>query len=211
MLDEVETLFENIDETEQAAMRIGFTPPVIEPETVKKGVIVKTDTGFGGKIEKAALTLSKGLHALVRGIALPVQVPLQRIQKSARFTHMLKWGLVSMLCGGILLAVINTIGYLTQTRTEVTKKVQPVAVPIVDPLTLQVAAYLKKEHADAYAEKLKKHHLDVYVRKAVGAQKTFYQVRVSHFPDKTHAVEYGETLKARGVIDDYYVARNQHP
>jgi hypothetical protein len=211
ILDETESLLEGIDEQERASMRIGFTPPILEPEAIKKGVIVKSETGFRKKTEDIYNILLDGFRSVFAYIAMPVKIPLQRIRESKRLTHMLKWGLMAVLCAGVVLAVINTIGYLTKTRTEVTKKVQPVAVPIIDPLTLQVAAYLKKDHAYGYAEKLKAHDLDVYVREAVGSAKTFYQVRISHFPDKKQAVEYGESLKARGVIDDYYVAKYQRP
>ena len=84
-------------------------------------------------------------------------------------------------------------------------------VVVTDPFTLQVAAYLKPEHAKRYVAILKKHDLDAYWTEAAGGDKRWYQVRLSHFKDKNSARAYGESLKARGIFDDYYVANYQRP
>ena len=53
--------------------------------------------------------------------------------------------------------------------------------------------------------------LDSMHEQAKGKKKKWYQVRVSHFKDKKSAVAYGESLKAKGFIDDYYVANYARP
>jgi len=53
--------------------------------------------------------------------------------------------------------------------------------------------------------------VDVFWKKATGTKKTWYQVRVSHFPDKVSAKAYGESLKAKGIIDDFYIANYKGP
>ncbi len=86
------------------------------------------------------------------------------------------------------------------------------SVPVVtDPFTLQVAAYLKPEHAVKYETFLKKQNLDAYTIIVKGSQKTWYQVRISHFPDKNSAKAFGTSLKARKIIDDFYIANYERP
>ncbi len=77
---------------------------------------------------------------------------------------------------------------------------------VSDPYTLQVAAYLKPEHARQYMASLKKQNIDAYLKESVEKDKNWYQVRVSHFPDKKSAIEYGENLKSKGIISDFFVA-----
>ena len=74
-----------------------------------------------------------------------------------------------------------------------------------------MAAYLKPEYAKSYVQDLKKRGLDAYWSEAVRGDKRWYQVRVSHFATKQFARDYGEKLKAEGVIDDYYVANFSRP
>jgi cell division protein FtsN len=82
---------------------------------------------------------------------------------------------------------------------------------VTDPFTIQVAAYLKSEHAHRYVAQLKKNGLDAYWTLAVSANKKWYQVRISHFADKQSARQYGESLKAKGIIEDFYVANYRRP
>jgi cell division septation protein DedD len=118
------------------------------------------------------------------------------------FTGILLVGLSAAV--GVL--VINTVRHLVKTETPVTQKIEKAPETITDPFTLQVAAYLKPDYARTYVEKLKKQGLDAYWREAISANKKWYQVRISHFPNKKSARDFGESLKAKGIIDDYYVA-----
>jgi cell division septation protein DedD len=79
------------------------------------------------------------------------------------------------------------------------------APPPADLFTLQVAAHLKQEYALKLVEDLKKKGLDAYWIETVSGGKTWYQVRIAHFPDQASAREFGRNLKWKGVIDDFYV------
>ncbi len=81
----------------------------------------------------------------------------------------------------------------------------PAVAPAPDPFTLQVAAYLKSEYAVKRVEELKSKGLDAYWTETSSGGKTWYQVRISHFPDQQSAREYGRKLKGKGLIDDFYV------
>lgn len=75
-----------------------------------------------------------------------------------------------------------------------------------DPFTIQVAAYLKREDAQRFADGLKQAGVEAFYTQAKSAKRTWYQVKVSHFATKEAARRYGESLKNKGLIDDFYVA-----
>lgn len=85
-------------------------------------------------------------------------------------------------------------------------------VPIVnkavtpDPFTIQVAAYLNARDAQKVVDQLAGQKLDAFWTQATGANRTWYQVKVSHFPTREAAQSYGLDLKSRGLIDDFFVA-----
>ena len=125
------------------------------------------------------------------------------------------WGLIAGL--GIVagLFVVHTIGYLTPAPTSTPA---PSATPVPPqaavvppppmPFTLQVAAYLKPEHAERYLKDLENNGIEAYLTRAHGDGKIWYQVRIAHFPTKAAALAYGSDLKARGLIEDFYVAKD---
>jgi hypothetical protein len=75
-----------------------------------------------------------------------------------------------------------------------------------DPFTIQVAAYLRPGDAQRFVDQLVNKGLDAFWTKAASANRTWYQVKVSHFATKAAARAYGENLKSKGLIDDFYVA-----
>ncbi len=77
---------------------------------------------------------------------------------------------------------------------------------VTDPFTIQVAAYLSSQEAQGFVDKLKKQKLDAFWTKATSANRTWYQVKISHFLTKAQAQRYGQDLKSKGIIDDFYVA-----
>jgi hypothetical protein len=81
----------------------------------------------------------------------------------------------------------------------------------VDPFTIQVAAYLKVEDAKGFVAKLKASGLDAFWNEATSAHRKWFQVKVSHFATKAEAQAYAEQLKAKGLIDDFYVANYTPP
>ena len=122
-----------------------------------------------------------------------------------------KWTVVGLL--GIVVGwlVVNTILHLSADFQAVKETPAPVVVPVTDPFTLQVAAYLKDSDALRFVEQLKGQGLDAYWTRATGGSKTWYQVRISHYATKAAARAVGEDLKQRRIIGDFYVANYKRP
>jgi hypothetical protein len=78
--------------------------------------------------------------------------------------------------------------------------------PVTDPFTIQVAAYLKPEDAQRLVDRLKQEQIDAFWTKATSANRTWYQVKASHFPTRDAALSYGQLLRSKGLIDDFYVS-----
>ena len=72
-------------------------------------------------------------------------------------------------------------------------------------LTLQVAANLKSEYALKFVDDLKQRGYDAYWIETASGGKTWYQVRIAHFPDPQSARDFGARLKQKGIIEDFYV------
>lgn len=112
----------------------------------------------------------------------------------------------------LILLVTNTVQHLRSSDPPSPPSPPPAAAPAVtDPFTIQVAAYLKAQDAEAYAKQLKAKGLDAYATEAVGAKRNWYQVRIDHFANKAAARKFGEDLKAKGLINDFYVANYRPP
>ena len=102
------------------------------------------------------------------------------------------------------------IFYGTVQKPPSTMKV--VEEPVVtDPFTIQVAAYLKREDAQRFVDQLIQAGLDAFLTKATSVSRSWYQVKVSHFPTRETAQAYGRELKSKALIDDFYVANYEHP
>jgi hypothetical protein len=83
-------------------------------------------------------------------------------------------------------------------------------VVITDPFTIQVAAYVKSEDAQRFVDQLIQKGLDAFWTEAASANRAWYQVKVSHFASRQEAQKYGQELKTKGLIDDFYVANYEH-
>ncbi len=206
LLQQAYTYLEGIDTAEIKRMSAGFKPPLPPADKHRAQRPAQKRTSF---LQTAGAVLQTFYEDLS---ALPVWV-FRQIQSAARWatgSRKSRRLLAGILLGGLIVAVvflvINTVGHLVKTETPVTPKIEKTPEAITDPFTLQVAAYLKPTYAKTYVEKLKKQGLDAYWREAISANKKWYQVRVSHFPDKQSARDFGEALKAKGIIEDYYVA-----
>ena len=77
---------------------------------------------------------------------------------------------------------------------------------VIDPFTIQVAAFTRAGDAKRFVDQLIIKGLDAFWTKASSTNRTWYQVKVSHFASKAQARSYGNELKSRGLIDDFYVA-----
>jgi len=208
---EARELLSGIDETLLMKMIAEFKPlaPSSEkPEPPPKASIIPA---------LVAATLS-ATRKLITGMAtaktLSAEVltaTYRRVRAYHRLKSIIRWAAVGLAGAGIAILVINTATHLMQTRSEPEEIKAPPVVMVTDPYTLQVAAYLKIEHAETYVAQLKNLDLDAYWTEAQGSKKKWYQVRLSHFADKTSARAYGDALKAKGIIDDFYVANYQRP
>ncbi len=131
--------------------------------------------------------------------------------RSRRFKSVFKWVSAGVFAVGVGWLVLSTASHMTGGLTTPEPVPAPAAVPVTDPFTLQVAAYLQETDARRYTNQLIDQGLDAYWTRASGANTTWYQVRVSHFKTKAAARAYGEDLKNRQIIDDYYVANYSRP
>lgn len=125
---------------------------------------------------------------------------------------LLRWTALVCICGGILFLVVNIVALLPDEEPIEEKEPHPkVIVEPEDPFTLQVAAYSSRDDAERYVQKLKQQNLNAYLTEAQRRDKKWYQVRISHFADHAEAKKYGEILKSKGIINDYYVANYKPP
>jgi len=206
LLHHAHTCLNVMTATQLQTMRVGFKPPLQQAMQPKTGWVSKTLKGFLG----IAVRFVRAFYLMVKFIIINAALMTRKlavfIKTSRKSKIILKWSLVGMLAAGVIILVVNTVGYLVRTGISGTLKKKALEITVTDPFTLQVAAYLKPEHAVRYVAYLKKHNIDAYWNETVGKKKKWYQVRVSHFADKKSARAYGASLKAKGIIDDFYVA-----
>jgi hypothetical protein len=206
LLQKANTHLEGLDAVEIKKLSAGFKAPV-EPSDKRAlaGPAQKRTSVF--KSTGAVLqTFFEDLTAVPVWILRLIRAGIQRGLQSRQSRRVLGGVLLVGLATGIIALVINTATHLVKVEKPVDRKVEKKPEVITDPFTLQVAAYLKPDYAKKYVDQLKKQNLDAYWREAISADKKWYQVRIAHFPDKKSARDFGESLKAKSIIDDYYVA-----
>jgi cell division septation protein DedD len=126
--------------------------------------------------------------------------------------RLLKAGLIGGLSLAAAALILNTARHLVPPPPPPAAPAPEIAVEIEpQPYTLQVAAYLQPVHAERFIKALQERGQDAYRVEAQSHQKTWYQVRVGHFPTKAAARTYGQRLKAEGIIEDFYVANYPNP
>ena len=183
----------------------GFTPmpsPWVTLSAVAGG-FGKVAGAIGGMVKKVVRRLPMVYQGIVA--LLKQGYTFFRGRKTVQTT--LKWGLGLVAAAVFLGFLVNTAAHLFQAAPK-TVTVKKVVVEIPKQFTIQVAAYLKKKHADAYVAKLKGKDLDAYVYKADGGGRTWFIVRISRFADKKSAADYGNGLKRQHLIDDFFVDNN---
>ncbi|PIE61317.1 MAG: hypothetical protein CSA29_03970 [Desulfobacterales bacterium] len=120
--------------------------------------------------------------------------------------HIRRWMRFGGICGaGICLCVFawSTLFHMVESTPE---PVQRIEIRIRKPYTIQVAAYLKSTHAQQYVAQLERKGITATVKTTGAGGKTWYLVRVSAFTDKKSAVEYGNHLKSKNIIEDFFVS-----
>lgn len=144
--------------------------------------------------------LRQHIHQATRGFTSP------------RLRSLSKAGLISVLALAAVALLWNTAGHLAKPPSPPPAPPPEVAVKIAPaPYTLQVAAYLKPDHAERFMAILRDKGQNAYRVEARSRQKTWYQVRLGHFPTKAAARTYGLRLKSEGIIEDFYVANYKNP
>jgi hypothetical protein len=210
-LREARGILKGLDGASLEKMRAGFKPPTVEPS--KLGIPRKIEVG--SLLRNVSMRVGVALLRLSKSFAFSIwrytEALFHAIIRSKRTKLTLEWSMTAVLIVAVGILVVSTIGHLIKTRKGPPEKKDIAEAVITDPFTIQVAAYLKPEDAQVYTSYLKKRGLDAYWRKREGTKKTYYQVRVSHFADKDSARAYGASLKAQGIIEDFYVANYERP
>ena len=202
LLQQAYNYLEGIEPAEIKKMGAGFKPPLppegqpeVQPPIHKRPSVLQKTGALLQTVYEDVAALSGWIYHRMRSVP-----------RSRNARRVFGGIVLAGLTGAVIVLVINTVGHLVKTETPVVQKIEKAPEKITDPFTLQVAAYLKPDYARQFVEDLKKQGLDAYWREAISANKKWYQVRISHFADKKSARDFGESLKARGVIEDYYVA-----
>jgi len=210
-LQEARTLLGSFDEASLEKMRAGFSPPHLEPVVHKVGRKIRV----GSTLWKLSTWIGSGLFRLMTSAFFTIidqsKSLFHFIKNSRRSRLTIEWSIMAVLVVGVVVLVVNTAGHLIKTEKALSEKKELTEVVVTDPFTIQVAAYLRPEDAQRYVRYLKDLGLDAYWKKRRGTKKTYYRVRVSHFADKPSARAYGASLKAQGIIDDFYVANYERP
>jgi len=126
-----------------------------------------------------------------------------RIREKEAIRRYLRWGAVGLLGIWLTFFVWNTLSHMLKSTEQPAQRIE---IKVLKPLTIQVAAYLKLSHAERYVALLKKKGISARMKKTQAGGKTWYLVRVSEFIDKKSAAEYGNRLKSKKIIDDFFVS-----
>jgi hypothetical protein len=206
LLEKADKALAGFDASRRAGMAAAFLPPSADaapppparPRRIMRQSILPTIrsalTGLGRLVSRGAAGFSGLWRKLRAGLG-------SRQAKSS-----LKWAAMGLFTIALGWLVVNTATHLADTVQPVENAPVPVDIPVTDPFTLQVAAYVKESDARRYVAQLKGQGVDAYWTRASGSNKTWYQVRVSHFATKAEARAVGEDLKKQQLIGDYYVA-----
>ena len=207
MLEKAEAVLSDLDTSRRHRMAAEFMPRISDsgPEPSVKRASGRWKAA-GKDLRNAMNVTLRAFCAVGRGMRR-----LRAVLSTGPAKSMLKWSAMGIFVVGLGWMVVNTAVHLIADNQTEEIEPQPVAAPVSDPFTLQVAAYLKEVDARRYAEQLKGKDLDAYWTRASSGSKTWYQVRISHFPTKAEARSVGEDLKKRGWIGDYYVANYKRP
>jgi len=204
-------LLSGIDEATLEKMSLSFKPaeqPMATRPLKPRAPIFQS---FAAALLPTVQILAANIAAMPPRVGNILTIIFRRIRNHPRLKPVLRWMAVGLAGIGLAMLVVNTARHLLQSRQTLEEIKKPVMVEVTDPFTLQVAAYLKTEQAETYVKQLKDLGLDAYWTKAQGVKRKWYQVRLSHFADKASARAYGESLKGKGIIDDFYVANYERP
>lgn len=213
LLQEAGRIADQLGEDQIVSLVRRFRPPS-EPPAVEKSRSFHL-SGFSAWIKKQMRHLGATARMLMRFVA---RLPRWIQDFSEHWHHSIALrrtvAAAGVIAGLVVLAIAGQrfIG----ATPEMDMAQVPPAVPelpalTTDPFTIQVAAYLKVEDAKRFVAKLKESGLDAFWNEATSAHRKWFQVKVSHFTTKAEAQAYAEQLKAKGLIEDFYVANYTPP
>ena len=114
----------------------------------------------------------------------------------------IKWGLAVLMLGIMLYGGIKVV-FFNETAEQLSLEV------LSDkPFTIQIAAFKEKERAERFARDTAGNDVKAYYVISEG-QTTWYQVRLGHFDNMTEARMRADSLKAEGIIANYFIANFQ--
>lgn len=207
LLEKADAALAGIDPGQRNRMAAEFMPRTAGREAIRPSAAKRIDwPAISAGIRNAL----RGSQKLASG-AVPRMRRLRLVFSTGLARSTLRWAALGLFAVGVGWLLVSTALHLAATFKPAESEPQAVAMPVTDPFTLQVAAYLKESDAQRYVDQLKKEGQAAYWTRASGAGKTWFQVRISHFETKDEARTVGETLKKRGLIGDYYVANYKRP
>lgn len=152
-------------------------------------------------------SLKTVLNVFIAGISRAVLLfkkGYEFFRQSEKAKIYVKTGCLILVSIWLFIFIANTVSYMFRSK-PVQDELVETPVIVEKPFTIQVAAYLKQNHANGYADSLKKKNLDASVKKVDGGGKTWYVVRISEFETKQEAADYGKQLKSEKKIEDFFV------
>lgn len=172
--------------------------------------------------DKLFTILKKIIGFILRIVLAAIGISIRIIQKlfntistndAARKT--VKWIILTALLIGFTVFIANTVSHLFKRPPIVPSSSPTVTIPAEEPeippqlppmrFTIQASAYLKKDHAEEFLDRLKKKGITAWISQTEGGGKTWYLIRIEQFQTKADASKYGNALKKKRIIDDYFV------
>jgi hypothetical protein len=197
MIVEARRHLSGMDKSALSSMSLEFNPPAGPEPSTKLSIFSRMITSMMG--------YGADLMEVVTGHLLQwIQIVYKKIPWKTG--TVLKWITIVSVSSGSLFFLVNTAGHLFKSNIPENRPGESIGIITNDPFTIQVSAYLKKKHAEEYVKKLRGVNIDAFWEEARSKEKRWFQVRVSRFADKKSAKSYGESLKAKGIISDFYVA-----
>jgi tetratricopeptide (TPR) repeat protein len=211
LLQQARKLLVSLDEMQLKKLRAGFNPPGLEPTEPKISAQLKVGITLWKVVRQTGSSLFNLITSAAFELIGRARDVINLIKRSRRPKLILEWTMITVMAIGVITLMVNTTSHLIRTKRALYEKEKTTEIVVTDPFTLQVAAYLKPQDAERYVKYLKTKKLDAFWIKRRGKRKVLYQVRVSHFANKASARAYGKSLKAQGIIDDFYVANYEQP
>jgi hypothetical protein len=199
-------LVSGLDAEKVQRLGAGFTPPEEAPLSSVPGGLPRLWQPLASGITKTAeVVLARGFKGLwdacLSGRNRLAGLKLRHVLFGLGLCSACGLGLLVVLAGRPAKAPSPSLERETGGRVPIEDK-----AVVTDPFTIQVAAYLNARDAQKVVDQLAGQQLEAFWTRATGANRTWYQVKVSHFPTREAAQSFGRDLKSRGLIDDFFVA-----